>query len=73
MVKKPRAATSGMPDANHRVGLRPSFCVTLDANGVTMNTPSQVVAANRPATVVETAAFLSIKSINGDSMKMPES
>ena len=38
-----------------------------------MNTPAQVVAANSPATLVETWAPFSINSSSGDSMKMPQS
>jgi len=38
-----------------------------------MKIPSQVVAANSPATLVETPALFSIKSSSGLSMKMPES
>jgi len=45
-----------------------------EAKGVTMKMPSQVVAANSPATVVETWACLSSNNNNkGDSMKMPDS
>ena len=67
------AAASGTPEANHIARRRPQRWVMADANGVTIKIPNHVVAANKPARVVDTSRSLSITSISGDSMKTPES
>ncbi len=73
VTRNPTAASTGTTDASHMAGRRPICWVSADANGVMTNTPSQVVAANKPATVVETCADFNINKSHGDSMKMPES
>ena len=71
--KNPDTGSGGSPEASHKARRRPSLRTKPDANGVMMKMPSQVVAANRPATVLETPACLSINSSRGESMKMPTS
>ncbi len=66
---KPMVASVGMSADSHSVGRRPSRCVMAEANGVMRNTPTQPLAANRPASVVDTPSPLSRNSSSGSSMK----
>ena len=73
VTRNPHTVSSGSPEASHKARLRPSLRTRPEANGVMMKMPNQVVAANRPATVLDTPACLSINSSSGESMKMPTS
>ena len=71
--KNPHTVSSGNPEASHNARRRPSQRTKPEANGVMVKMPNQVVAANRPATVLDTPACLSINSSSGESIKMPTS
>jgi hypothetical protein len=71
--RNPHTVSSGSPEASHKARRRPSQRTKPEANGVMVKIPSQVVAANRPATVLDTPACLSIRRSSGESMKMPTS
>ena len=60
--KKPAAAMTGTNPESHSVGRRPKRCVMADTNGVTAKIPTQPLAANRPASVVDTPSPLSCRS-----------
>ena len=54
---------------NHNAGLRPSSRVTHELKGVNRKMPTQPVAANSPATVVETSAPFNCSNNQGATMK----
>ena len=67
--RKPVVLSTGTSAASHNVGRRPSRCVMAEANDVMANTPTQPVAASRPASALDTPSPLRRNSSSGMSMK----
>ena len=67
--RKPAVDTTGTAAASLSVGRRPSRWVMAEAKGVIRNTPTQPLAANSPASEVDTPSPLSRSSSKGSSMK----
>ena len=69
--KNPKAVSGGVTEASHSALRRPMARVIADANGVTIKMPSHSVAANKPATVLDTSPRLSKKSSKGSNINTP--